>query len=331
MNVTDSAACASPQPRAAAAKSRQNTLVAAIDIGGTSIKAALFLPDGVPLHSFRVPTPRHLGPEAVMQTVTDTAAQLLDLSHRHGGTRPTALGVACLGLVDEHRGTAVYSAAVGWRDLPLVQLLQACLQLPVALRQDIRAAAVAETTAKDRQETGPVLFVAIGTGIGAAITIGRQVLGGAHSRAGELGHLQVRLQGHRCSCGARGCLETYSSAAAIAATAARARGHQVSAAEVSSAAAQGLAWAVPIWQEAVDALADGLVASTMILDPARIVVGGGPSLAGPDLLGPLRLAVARRYPFGEFPPVDLARFGDTGALRGAAMSARDLLLTPDAA
>lgn len=72
-------------------------------------------------------------------------------------------------------------------------------------------------------------------------------------------------------------------------------------------------------------LAQGLIAAALLIDPARIIIGGGLSLAGPALLDPLRQAVADRYPFGEPPPIDLARFGDSGALRGAALSAHDLV------
>lgn len=300
--------------------------VAAIDIGGTSIKAALFLDTGEPLHEFRVPTPRHLGPDAVVRAVIDTALQLLDVAQRQHGTAPAALGVACLGLVDDQQGTATYSAAIGWRDLPLVDVLRSRLHIPVALRQDIRAAAYAETPPGSSQNWDPTLFVAIGTGIGGAITAGNRLLSGAHRRAGEIGHLQVRPQGGRpCLCGGTGCLESYSSATAIAAAASADLGRAVSAPEVVSAATAGEGWAVPIWHDALQVLAQGLLAAALLIDPARIVIGGGLSLAGAALLNPLRQAAADGYPFGEPPPIVLARFGDSGALRGAASSARDLL------
>jgi glucokinase len=300
--------------------------VAAIDIGGTSIKAALFLGADALRHEFRVPTPRLLGPDAVVRAVIDTAMQLIDIAQRQLGTSPRAMGVACLGLVDDLRGSAIYSAAVGWRDVPLVDLLQSRLHIPVVLRQDIRAAAYAETTGNSSLQRDPALFVAIGTGIGGAITTGGLPQSGAHHRAGEIGHIQVRLQeGRRCRCGGIGCMESYSSASAIAATASAALGRAVEAPEVVSAATAGETWAVQIWHEAIQVLAQGLSGAILLIDPARIVIGGGLSLAGPALLDPLRQELADLYQFGEPPPIDLARFGDTGALRGAATSAFDLL------
>jgi len=178
-------------------------LVAAIDIGGTSIKAALFLDSSEPLLEFRTPTPRHQGSEAIVREVVDVALQLIDVAQRQHGASPAALGVACLGLVDDRRGIAIYSAAAGWRDLPLGDLLRSRLHLPVTVHQDIRAAAYAETGLPGgRQQSDPTLFVAIGTGIGGAIITGGHLQPGAHSRAGEIGHLQIRPQrGRLCRCG----------------------------------------------------------------------------------------------------------------------------------
>lgn len=118
--------------------------LAAIDIGGTSIKAALLSPALQVLESFREPTPRGEGGGAVTATVVAVAHRLMRTAIAQCGRRPAALGVASLGIVDEQAGLAVYPAAVGWRAVPPAKLLRAHLNILVFLGHDIRAAGQAE-------------------------------------------------------------------------------------------------------------------------------------------------------------------------------------------
>lgn len=102
-----------------------------------------------------------------------------------------------------------------WRDLALATVASGRLGLPVLLSHDVRAAAAAEAALGAGRGADDFLFVAIGTGIGAAIVHGGRPFLGAHGRAGELGHVVVEPDGPPCACGARGCLEAIGSAAAI--------------------------------------------------------------------------------------------------------------------
>ncbi|GAA2374172.1 sugar kinase [Catellatospora methionotrophica] len=291
--------------------------VAALDIGGTTIKSALHHGVTTTAHHRR-PTPRQLGPEAVVAAVLDEARALVEHGTARHGTPPAALGVACLGMVDEHTGTAVASSAIGWHDVPLRELLAAATGLPVTVTNDLRAAAHAEARTRDDDD---FLFVAVGTGIGGAIVTGGDVRTGAHQRAGEIGHLTVHQGGYRCGCGAHGCLEAEASASAVARRHHAATGGQATARDVARLAATGDTAAAAVWQTTVSRLATGLSMAATLLDPGVVVVGGGLSLAGEQLLGPLREAFERRFRMPRPPRLVLSTHGDESACVGAALMA----------
>ncbi|MBN0045048.1 ROK family protein [Streptomyces actuosus] len=305
--------------------------VIALDVGGTGMKAALVGADGELLHEARRPTGRDRGPDAVVDAVLGFAAELRALGEQRLGEPASAAGVAVPGIVDERHGVAAYSANLGWRDVPLRGLLAERLgRIPVALGHDVRAGGLAEGRIGAGRGADRFLFVPLGTGIAGAIGIGGRVEAGAHGFAGEIGHVVVRPGGVPCPCGQRGCLERYASAAAVTEAWASAAGDPAAdAAHCAKAVASGDPNAVRIWQEAVDALADGLVTALTLLDPGVIVIGGGLAEAGETLFTPLRDAVRRRVTFQKLPPVVPAALGDTAGCLGAGLLAWDLLDTTD--
>ncbi|GAA3229397.1 ROK family protein [Streptomyces thermocoprophilus] len=261
----------------------------------------------------------------------DFAAHLRAYGEQHLGEPASAAGVAVPGIVDERQGVAVYSANLGWRDLPLRELLTQRLGgIPVALGHDVRAGGLAEGRIGAGRGADRFLFVPLGTGIAGAIGIDGRVEAGAHGCAGEIGHVVVRPGGVSCPCGQRGCLERYASAAAVSEAWARACGDpDADAADCAKAVASGDPNAVRIWRDAVDALADGLVTALTLLDPGTIVIGGGLAEAGETLFTPLRDAVSKRLTFQSRPPLVAAALGDTAGCLGAGLLAWDLLDTTD--
>ncbi|WP_431727906.1 ROK family protein [Verrucosispora sp. TAA-831] len=190
-------------------------VVVALDVGGTGMKCALIRPDGAVVHAERHPTEADRGAEAVVDTILAVAEGLADKA-RADGLAPAALGIVVPGVVDEARGVAVWSANVGFRDVPLRELATARLGLPTALGHDVRAGGLAEARLGAGRDAGHVLFVAIGTGIAAAHVVAGSAATGAHGAAGELGHILVRPDGPPCGCGRAGCLESIASASAVA-------------------------------------------------------------------------------------------------------------------
>jgi glucokinase len=305
--------------------------VIALDVGGTGMKAALVGAGGELLHQARRATGRERGPEAVVESILGFAAELRAHGERHLGEPAAAAGVAVPGIVDADRGIAAYSANLGWRDVPLRDLLSRRLAgAPVALGHDVRTGGLAEGRIGAGRGADRFLFVPLGTGIAGAIGIGGRVEAGAHGFAGEIGHVVVRPGGTPCPCGQHGCLERYASAAAVSAAWAEASGNpEADASDCAKAVASGEPNAVRVWQEAVDALADGLVTALTLLDPRTLIIGGGLAEAGETLFTPLRDAVRRRLTFQKAPSIVPAALGDTAGCLGAGLLAWDLLESTD--
>ncbi|MEU1278656.1 ROK family protein [Streptomyces sp. NPDC005805] len=303
--------------------------VIALDVGGTGMKAALVGADGTLLHEARRATGRERGPDAVVESILGFAADLRAHGREHFGRAAEAAGVAVPGIVDAGRGIAVYAANLGWRDVPLRALLgQRLGGIPVALGHDVRTGGLAEGRIGAGQGADRFFFVPLGTGIAGAIGIAGTIEAGAHGYAGEIGHIVVRPLGPECGCGQRGCLETLASASAVSRAWAAASGDpDADAADCAKAVAAGDEKAATVWQEAVEALADGLVTALTLLDPRTLIIGGGLAEAGEVLFTPLRAAVEERVTFQKLPAIVPAALGDTAGCLGAGLLAWDLLAT----
>jgi glucokinase len=300
-------------------------VVIALDVGGTAMKCALVRPDGMVHHAERHPTLASRGPAAVTANILDVAAGLADRA-RDDGLNPVAIGVAVPGVVDEEKGIAVWSSNVGFRDVPLRDLVSDRLGVPAALGHDVRVGGIAEARLGAGRDQRHVLFMAIGTGIAAAHVVDGKAFAGAHGAAGEVGHVVVRPGGPSCGCGQHGCLESVASAAAIGRRYAALSGiKDATAFDVAARSAAGEALATAVWREAVEALADGLLTAQALYDAGIVVVGGGLAEAGEALLAPLRTALDQRVTFHRRPQLVRAALGDTAGCLGAALLALDSL------
>nr|MDT0660229.1 ROK family protein [Micromonospora sp. DSM 115978] len=302
-------------------------VVVALDVGGTSVKSGLVGTDGTSHHTERHPTGADRGPDEVVAAI-GTVAEGLAARARAGGLEPVAVGIAVPGVVDERTGTAVWSANLGFRDVPLRELIATRLALPAALGHDVRSGGVAEARLGAARGSRHVLFVAIGTGIAAAQVIDGAALAGAHGAAGEIGHIVVRPDGPTCGCGQRGCLEAIASAAAVGRRYAELTGEPATAADVADRAAGGDEIAARVWRDTVDALADGLLIGQAIVDCETMVLGGGLAESGDRLLDPLRAALRQRLTFHREPRLVPAALGDEAGRLGAALLALDILEAP---
>lgn len=292
--------------------------VAALDVGGTSIKAALIAADGAVLREARRSTGVQEGPQSTIDRIIGFAQDLV-------GTEPVrALGIGVPGVVDSAAGIARYAVNLGWHDVPFVQLLSDRLALPVVLGHDVRLGALAEAVRGAGAGAASVYFMAIGTGIAGGMVCQGRVDNGVSGQAGEVGHLVVRPDGPRCGCGNRGCLETIASASRIGLAYGELTGTPASAREVAGLLRTGDAAAEQVWGEAIDALADALAAVTVLQDPGMFVIGGGLSLAGEALTMPLATALADRLTFRTAPPIVVSELGDRAGLIGAALLAWEL-------
>jgi glucokinase len=294
-------------------------LVVAIDLGGTSIKAALVDSGHGTVHTVRVPTRRRDGVVDVEQL-----GELVEVLSEHAGARGgtvRGLGVAVPGIVDGDLGVVRFTANLGWRDLPLRDLLAERAKLPLRIGHDVRTGGLAEFTVGAAVGVRNAMFMPVGTGIAAAFMVdGQELTAGGY--AGEIGHAIVDPQGTVCGCGARGCLETLGSAAAIARRYAERSGAPVAGAhEVAARVAAGDPVARQVWDEAVGALAAALTTAVVLLAPEVIVIGGGLAEAGDALFEPLRKDLAGRLTFHRRPELVAAALGDNAGCIGAGLLA----------
>jgi glucokinase len=305
----------------------QRDLVMGVDVGGTTIKAALLGSDGLEYGRRKRPTPRHLGPEAVTSTIIDIVDELR--TQLPETARLRAVGIVVPGVVDAQQGIAVYATNIGWRQVPLRQIVAQAVALPVALDHDVRAAGLAELEWGAGRGFQELVFVALGTGVAAAVITRGQVVTGATGRAGELGHLSVFPEGERCACGQRGCTESYASAAALSRRYSAASGlSDVPAETVVNRAGAGDPLASRIFGDAVTALGRALVHYILLMDPELILIGGGMAASGAALLDPLTREVQAGLAWRPAPSISNGRFAADAGLRGAGLLAWGVLRLP---
>ncbi len=293
--------------------------VLAVDVGGGTIKGEFVDGQAGILSSAAWPTPPA---ESAVETIARMGRHLIDEVEVDDGGRVSRAGLVIPGFVDRDRGRGVYSGNIGWRQLDFGSALQSAWDVPVLVDHDVTIAGWAEWQVGAGRECDDMFFVALGTGVAAAIVAGGRLLRGGLSQGGEFGHVVVRPRGPVCVCGGRGCLEAVASASSIARAYTAFSGQPVGgAADVLDAMADDPV-AVRVWEEAMSALADGLVGVVNLLSPARIVLGGGLAASGHALIEPLRHAVAERASVVPIPDIVPAQFGHRAGVVGAALLAR---------
>ena len=298
-------------------------VVAAVDIGGTRIKAALVDRTYRVVAQTTTPTPRDIGADigsAVASTVKALLASVLPETTVH----LLGCGVVVPGLVDETRGVGLYSANLRWRDLDIRAQVESYLHLPAVVGHDVRAGLLAESRLGAARGHRQVLFMPLGTGIAGALLLDGAVVSG-DGWAGELGHVVIDPSGPTCPCGQRGCLEVLASAGAIERIYGAQSPVKLSAEDIALRAAAGEALASSVWARAVRALGQAIVMTVTLTGVDLVLVGGGLSQSGEVLLEPLRADVAGRLTFQRPPTIQRAGLGDRAGSLGAACLMWDAL------
>ncbi|MCD7769504.1 MAG: ROK family protein [Oscillospiraceae bacterium] len=282
-----------------------------IDIGGTTVKLGLFT-DGRLTEQWQIPT----------DTSQKRKNILPDILRSLPGPAAGA-GLAVPGAVLED-GTVNRCINLGWDVCRPGDEFEALSGIPCRVLNDANAAALGEQRAGAAKGFRDVLFVTLGTGVGAGLILDGRLRPGAFGTAGELGHLCLEPDGPLCSCGNRGCLETYCSATGICRLGAEAGLDSLSCREIFDMAASGTDRALAVVDLACDALGWGIAAACAIIDPQAVVLGGGVAQAGPLLLDKVSAAFLK-YAFHACRDVRflLAALGPQAGIIGAALYAVD--------
>ena len=291
----------------------------AIDVGGTTIKAARIDQDGRTQAEITIPT--GIGREAIDKIIS-ICAELRDRT-------TLAATVAVPGILDEGTGFIHKSVNLRWNSVPLADLIAARVSLPTTVVHDVRAACSAEMQIGVGKTQSNFLVVVIGTGLAAGIVVGGALISGATQSAGEIGHMVVRPNGENCVCGRLGCAEVYSSAGGISRRYAAFGGS--AALSVADIAASTDPRAKQVWKEATSLLGLALANVVVTLDPSVIVLAGGLSRAGDALLVPVRRALSSEMTWRAAPMLSISALTSRAGLAGAAIEAWRGAGVPDVA
>lgn len=299
-----------------------------LDIGGTKLAAGVVDRAGR-ARSFLVrPTGNARGPDAVLADLITLGRRAVDDSRVAWGSIG-AIGIGCGGPLDTERGVLIAPPHLtGWRDVPVTSIAERELGRPAYVENDATAAAAGEHRCGAGTGASNMVYLTLSTGVGGGVVIDGRLYRGARGNGGELGHVTIDWNGRLCrSCGRRGCLEAYVSGTSIAERAAEtlpagsvlARLDRFTAADVAAAARAGDEHAARVWTETTDALGCGLTSIVNLFEPELVVLGGGVTRAGEQLLGPVRSQVARQamIPAGRARIVT-AGLGDQVGVVGAA-------------
>jgi glucokinase len=288
-------------------------------VGGTEIKIGVVDSQFNVLALASTPTPK--GDKTAAETIRIIAAQVKKLSESQN---IEAVGLVVPGTLDEPAGIARWAGNLQWENLPIRNLLQEAINIPVAFGHDVRTAALAELRSGAAQGIKDAIFIPIGTGIAAALIINGEIQS-AQGNAGEIGHLNV--DGKRlCVCGKVGCLEAVSSALAISSAYAEQGGvASTSTEKIYGLVTSGDPLATQVWKSATAAMSRACEILITVLAPEVIIFGGGLSNAGEMLLGPIRNDLDSLLTFQRKPRLEIAQHGSKAGVIGCAMIAFDLI------
>jgi len=271
----------------------------AIDIGGTKFTMAVFDGPRMVRRESRA-TDAAGGREWMMEQIAEIV-RVWAPEYRF-----TACGIGFGGPVNFAAQRVVLSTHVsGWQAFDLCGFVQQLTGVPVVMDNDANAGAVGEAEFGAGKGCSPLFYMTLSTGIGGGIYEDGRVWRGADSYGGEIGHLPIRPDGPECLCGARGCYERMCCGLWLE------RDYGKPAKELMQDAGF-------VKQYVVD-LALGLKAAIMLLNPQRVVIGGGISKAGDRLFVPLREELGRQITSWSGARIDVApaALGDDSVLYGA--------------
>ncbi|NLX77989.1 MAG: ROK family glucokinase [Clostridiaceae bacterium] len=308
-----------------------------IDLGGTNIAAGIVDKNFSMVAKGSVPTGRE-------REYTDIIRDMADFSKRlitDAGLTTSDIeyiGIGSPGVCDRENGILLYANNIKFNNVPMAKEMQKYISLPVYLDNDANCAALGESMAGAAKDVSDSVTVTLGTGIGGGIVINRRIFSGFNGMAGEIGHTLLIADGELCTCGKKGCWEAYASATALIRQT-RAAAEENPGSEINrlvdgnldlinaktafDAMRLGDDTGTRVVEQYIRYLAEGIANIIVMLQPEKVVIGGGISKEGETLLKPLRKAVKERlyYRKDDVPQAELvaAELGNDAGIIGAAM------------
>jgi glucokinase len=312
-----------------------------IDLGGTNIRLAVYGDDShlQPLVHHREAVGAERGPEAMVERLSAMITAALGEAGVEPAGVPIGIGIAAMMRGTE--GMVARSPHLHWIDVPFGDLMRTRLgpELPVVVDNDVNMITYGEWRAGAGVGARDLLAVYVGTGIGAGLVSAGQLITGASGCAAELGHVKVVLgdDARPCACGLRGCVEAYAGGtylqqrartelggkARSSATMLAGGAEHVNPGHLDEAAASGDAYALDLYAEIAPLLGVALANAVTILNPERLILGGGVLSRTPILREHVLTAfdIATNPPARAAVTVVEATLGDDAGLVGSALLA----------
>ncbi|WP_290370034.1 ROK family glucokinase [Paenibacillus sp. CECT 9249] len=304
-----------------------------IDIGGTTVKIGLLTKEGDIAHKWEIPTNReNLGKHIVDDIWRSVSSKLTEL--HIAKDKLIGIGVGAPGFTDKNTGVVHEAVNVGWKNYDLGAQLQERSGLPVFVENDANMVALGENWKGGGNRAKDLIAITLGTGVGSGIIANGEILSGTNGTAGEIGHIIADPNGYPCNCGRTGCLDTVASATGIvrqameqmkddpngALAALYSNKGTIDAKDVFDAARQGDPGCERVIRRIADLLGFVLAGAAAVINPSIIVIGGGVSQAGDQLLRPV-IDSFRTYSLPRISracEINIARLGNDAGMIGAA-------------
>lgn len=308
-----------------------------IDLGGTNISAGLCDENGGLIAKTSTPTMNGRADEDILNDMAMLCERLIE---EQGIERDevASVGIGMPGSIDREKGMLKYANNINFNDVNVVDEINKRLNLPVYIENDANCAAIGETACGASSGYKNVIYVTLGTGVGAGIIVDGKVYKGSYGGGGEAGHMVIVANGELCTCGRKGCWEAYASASALAREGRMAAAKYpnckiyemsegniklITAKMVFDAAEAGDEVANEIIDRFIEYVAIGIVNLINIFQPEAVVLGGGLCAQGVRITEPIaRIAASRVYGGECKTKICVASLGNDAGIVGAAILGR---------
>ncbi len=304
-----------------------------VDVGGTNVKIALVSDEGKIIYSNSIPTRAEMGYEYTINSMKDAIRDLLKET-KMSPKDIEGIGFGFPGQIDCQNGIVRLAPNIpGWVNVPIAKIMEEEFGISTRVDNDVRTAALGELNYGAGVGCENLICITVGTGIGSGLVVNGKLVRGANNAAGEIGHIKLNyLEGPLCGCGDRGCLEAYASGPSIVALAEEyikggkstkyreLANPDITPYIVAAAAKEGDPVARQIFKIMGEYIGMGLTSVVNLLNPEKIIIGGGVAEAGNILLDPIRDTIARRaMTIQKEVEIVPAQLGNTAGVIGASL------------
>lgn len=306
-----------------------------VDLGGTGIKVGLVAENGEIIYKTDCPTRATEGLAVIVKDMAELIKKVLDNTNTDI-KEIKSIGVGSPGSVDDKNGVILYANNLNLHNANLADELGKYYDVPIFVGNDANCATLGEFFALKDDNITDLVAITLGTGVGGGVIINKKVFTGVNGIAGELGHTVISLNGEKCTCGRKGCWEAYASATALIRDTQRAaaenpdsyvaklvseNGGKANGKTAFDASIAGDEVGKKLVDNYVSYVAEGIVNIINTFRPHAVVIGGGISKQGENLLNPVKEYV-NKYVYGgeetNVTKISIAKLGNDAGIVGAA-------------